>query len=583
MGEGDDLQFAGLGVGFLGAELADEALDAGEVFLGGGDDETAGVWIGDDAGVGGGGRGAGGGLGPVELFDEGEEAFGFLWGADLDESGLEGDGLGGAGFELGDDVGGDLDIVQGAGDHDRLGGAIDGDGGGGGGGAVGGAAGEGLGEDGGDVGDLTGARSEDAGELDGSGLVRGAAGGEGGGGAAALDGALVDAGDELLDLFELAGDGSGDDEAVLLGVGDDAGLGGGVGGGFVGASDGGDGLADDVGQFLGFDGLGVIDADVPGGAVLLFELVDQLFGEGEAFVGAEEDEGSGGFVVDGGDVVLGIRRENVHSLGVGIEGGPFWGGGEAEGPVEEIGDDGAGRIEERVGAHLAFGGLLVVEGGEEGADALDVGETVGDDEAAAASEGSDGAGIGEHGGDRLGDLAGVEAVEVEDDGDDVTGADLTGGVGAAEDGDGEGAEVLEGDEAELVAGVEEHDPLHGEDQVERLDGLWERVGDGVVVGEGADDVGVGEERLAGHLGEAFEDIGVGDAIELEPDVAGGVVGEWRGRGLAGDDDLTVGCGRSGCAGCGLGGGSGRLGSIAGGRGLGEGTGGDAEGGERGEE
>jgi hypothetical protein len=166
---------------------------------------------------------------------------------------------------------------------------------------------------------------------------------------------------------------------------------------------------------------------------------------------------------------------------------------------------------------------------------LDVGEAIGDDEATSATERGDGTGVGEHGGDGLGDFAGIETIEVEDDADDIAGADIAGGIGTAEEREREGAEVLEGDEAELVAGIEEHDPAHGEDEVQGLDGLGEGVGIGVIVGEGAGDVGIGEEGFTGHLSEAFEDIGIGDAIELEPDIAEGGwgIGGWGGsRGLA---------------------------------------------------
>ena len=214
-----------------------------------------------------------------------------------------------------------MDVVGGAGDDDGLGAEIDGDGGGGGVGSIGGAAGEGLGEDGGDVGDLGGAGLEDAGELDGGGAIGELGVGTGGGSEATGDGGLVDAGDEGLDLVELAWEGCGDDEAVLGGVGDDAGLGGGGGGGLVGGGDAGDCLTDDVGELLGLDGGGVVDADVPAGSVLLLEAVDELLGEGEAFLGPEEDEGARGLIIDGGEVVVGVRGEDLEGLGVGVVGG----------------------------------------------------------------------------------------------------------------------------------------------------------------------------------------------------------------------------------------------------------------------
>ena len=65
------------GSGFLGTEVADDFLDSSQVLPGGGDDESTGVRLGHDLGVGGSARAAVGHLAAVDLLNKRNDAFGF--------------------------------------------------------------------------------------------------------------------------------------------------------------------------------------------------------------------------------------------------------------------------------------------------------------------------------------------------------------------------------------------------------------------------------------------------------------------------------------------------------------------------
>ena len=514
----------------VGAELLHQRLDAGEVVLARGDDEAAGSGVGEDLGVRDRAGRAIGRLVAVELVDQRLDALGLLRRPDIDEARLQRRRLRRAGLDLRDDVGRRLEIRRRTGHHDALAAGVEAHAGGGGdlAGAV--PPGQRLADDAGHVGRAGGARPEDLRELDRLRARRHqrvlAVLPDG-----ALD-AFVHACHQLLDLVELAGEGRGDDDAVEREVGDDAGLGGGGGGGFVGGGDAGDGLADQVRQLVRFHRLRVVDADVAGRTFLLLELVHQLLGQRQAFRRPEEQQGPRGVVVHRGHVVGGIRRQDLHGLGVRVEGGPLRRGGDAEGAVEQVRDDGARGVLQRVGLHLAVGGLAGADGGEQRADALDVREAVGDDEAATARERCDGTGAREHRQDGIGDLLGLQVGDVEHDGDDLARSHVAGVLGASHDADGHRRELLERDEPQVVAVLEQHHALHGEHEVQRVERLVVGVGVRIVVGERADDIGVGEQRTSGHLREPFDDVGVRDAVELEADVAGR-------RGLGADDDVGL--------------------------------------------
>ena len=65
------------GSGFLGTEVADDFLDPSQVLSGGGNDETTGVRLGHDLGVGSPARAAIGHFAAVDLFYQRDDAFGF--------------------------------------------------------------------------------------------------------------------------------------------------------------------------------------------------------------------------------------------------------------------------------------------------------------------------------------------------------------------------------------------------------------------------------------------------------------------------------------------------------------------------
>ena len=217
-------------------------------------------------------------------------------------------------------------------------------------------------------------------------------------------------------------------------------------------------------------------------------------------------------------------------LGVGIELRALRGGGDSEGAVDEVGHDCSGGVEQGVGLHLPLGGGLIVHRADERLDPLDVGQAVREDESASPGKRGHRSCRGQQVGDGFGDFLGVEVLEVEHHRDHFTGANAVGFVAATQDAQGSLREFLEREDAQEIALFDNHLPLHRQDHVERVEGLRVVVGVGVVEGDGARNVEFTDHRLARHLGEALDDIGIGDSIELEPDVLR--VGRCDGRSIS---------------------------------------------------
>ena len=483
----------------LGVELLDDGLDDGEVLGGGGDDEGVG------AGIDGGGedvlRGAGIGVGvgreagAVEaLLDEGAEDGGDALGVgELEGEHLEdAAGDGGLGVELADEGLDELEVLLGGGDDegvvegvgldiDLLGGER-------------GLAGEGLGAEAGGEGGL-----DEVGDASGVVVAEGDDD-EGEGGVLEL---LVQLAEEVVEGGVVVL-GSGDEEDVGAGVGEDDGLlalqvGAGQGGVALG-KEGVEGGGEDA-------GVGVLDGDDADAACEGWGGLVELLGEGldelEALAGAADEEGVGAGVGEDDDLEgVGGSRGAEGALGDACVHEPLEGGGDE-------------------------GGVGVLEGDE-----LDVAEVEVELLVQLAEEGvEDGKGLGIAGDDEGGG-AGVE-------GDDglVLVAEVAGAGPGEEVGedllDGRGIGVLEGIDADRFEArgggdVElAHDVLDEREHV-RARGDEEDVGDVVgLEGEGGAGLGglgglggvaaVAEGAEAGDLGG--EALGAGDGGALGEDGA----------------------------------------------------------------
>ena len=348
------------------------------MILAGGDDEPAALGVGKDLRVGHRAGGAGADLIAIKLLDHRGETFCLGDAADFDEARLQRRGLARAGLQLGDDVAGDLQVAGRTAHHDALAAGVVADAGGGGGASVGRATGERLRQDGGKVRRVGGARAEYLGKLNGLRAQRDVRDAR-----LAVD-VFIDAIDEQLDLLQLAGNGRSDDETVQGGIGNDARLGSGGGTRLVRGGHAWYGLANDVGEFIGLDGLWEVNPHIATGTVLLLELVDHLLRQRDALARTEEHERARGVVIDSGDVIVRVGRQHVHRLRVRVERGALGRGGKAEGAVEQVAHDGSAGVQQRVSLHLLVHGDLGVDGREQCADAADVAEAIRDDEAAPA-------------------------------------------------------------------------------------------------------------------------------------------------------------------------------------------------------
>ena len=304
MAQRQDVQRALKRLGLLSAEVADDFLDAGQVIFGGGDNQAAGVGLGHDLGMGSSACVVAGDLAAVDLLDQRDDTLGIGDATEVNEAGLLRLRIGGAGLQLRDDVGGGLHVAGGSRDHDALAAGFHRDAGGRNLLAVGQGLGEGFGQDLADVLHFRGAGAEDTGDLND--LRLGGRAGHGGA-SGAVDG-LVQSVDQGFDLVGHAGQGSSDDQSVGVLLGDDPGLGGGRRSRFVGGGDTRDGLTDHVGQLLGLDDLGGVNADIAGSGSTVFETGDEFVGQRQSLTGSEEDQRAGSVIVHGRHVVVGIGR-----------------------------------------------------------------------------------------------------------------------------------------------------------------------------------------------------------------------------------------------------------------------------------
>src|SRR5437763_13029583 len=69
--------------------------------------------------------------------------------------------------------------------------------------------------------------------------------------------------------------------------------------------------------------------------------------------------------------------------------------------------------------------------------------------------------------------------------------------------------------------LDQHEAFHRENEIHRVEGLAPGIGSGIIVSERALNVSICDQRLVRHLGEALQDIRMGDAVELETDIAVG--------------------------------------------------------------
>ena len=417
--EVDGVEFAVALFG-LGVEGGDDLLDLGhEVGRGGGDDALGGGLRGEGDRVDGGA----GVLGGEDLVGEGGDGVGVALDVEDAEDAFAGAGGGGGAtgivVEFLDDGFGVLEVGAGAGDDERVGFVVGGDGDAADGVAAGVVAHHRGGDDGRHHGGVGLVELEDA-------------------GAGGLLGCVVESGEEGSDLFDFLA-WAGDEDAVAGGVGGDLGGGDELGAVLV-AEEFGEEVVEGGGDGGGVGRLEVEDAELAGsGVVAGIELLDDLAGLFDGGLVPGDDEGVGAGVEDDADeLALGVD-------GFLDEGGEFGGGGGSE--------------PEDAGFLLGSLAVVGVELADDGFDAGDFLVGAGDHEAVELGFGEDGGRAAGGFGEAL-DLFCVELLDDRGDLGGLTGPEFDGLEGAGGGGGGRGVELAdEGPDPFDVIGAGEGEDL----------------------------------------------------------------------------------------------------------------------------